>query len=138
MKHNRHTLLIAFALLASFICTTSAHAQIIGVNLQPPPPYQFKIEHFWKVSLMNPTQTTYQVYLVGRATEKKDGRVVEATTMVFSLPPGLKIVTGRELAPLDVKEYNSRYSDVVKNIGTVPSGNIAVGEISIGGKHEAV
>ncbi len=100
----------------------SADAQII-VNLTQPPPYQFKIEHLWKVSLMNPSPTTYRVYLVGRATEKKDGRIVEATTTTFSLPPGLKVVGARELAPLDVKESNTKYSDVVKNIGGVPSGD---------------
>jgi len=95
----------------------------VTVILQQPPPYQFKVERFWRVTLNNPTQTTYRVYLVGRATERTDGRVVEATTTGFSLPPGMKVVNSRDLAPLDVKEYNSKYSDVVKNIGAVPSGD---------------
>lgn len=114
-------LLNSFIAVAIVLCG-QIHAQII-INLQAPPPFQFKIEHMWKLTLMNPTQTTFRVYLFGSATERRNGRIVEATTTTFSLPPGLKLVNPRELAPLDVKESNYLYSDVVKNIGTVRSGD---------------
>ncbi|MBL0176535.1 MAG: hypothetical protein IPP94_14930 [Ignavibacteria bacterium] len=122
MKHNVRPLFAAFAVAAQMICMVPASAQIT-LTLQQPPPYQFKLEHMWKVTLMNPTKTTFTVYMIGRATERKDGRIVEATTAQFPLPPGLKIVGSRELQPLDVKESNTRYSDVVKQIGSVPTGD---------------
>jgi len=105
-----------------FLCGPLLHSQVL-VWVKKPPPYQFTVERFWKVTLTNPTMTTYRVYLVGRATERTDGRVVEATTTSFALPPGIKVVNPRDLAPLDVKEYNTKYSDVVKHIGSVPSGD---------------
>jgi len=42
------------------------------------------------------------------------------------LPPGLKTVNARELAPLDVKKSNTRYSDVVQNIGRVTAGDYEI------------
>lgn len=123
MKRSQYVLTISIVLAVSIIRPNPTHAQTqVHVILQQPPPYQFKIENMWKLTLMNPSQTTYRVYLIGRATERNDGRIVEATTTTFNFPPGLKVVNGRELAPLDVKESNSKYSDVVKNIGGVPSG----------------
>ncbi|MFZ1730476.1 MAG: hypothetical protein WAV84_10170 [Bacteroidota bacterium] len=124
MKRFKNIFIAAVVLTSFSFFTTPASAQSnIIVQLQQPPPYQFRVEHMWKVTLFNPTQTTYKVYLIGRATERSDGRVVEATTAGFNLPPGIKIVNARDLAPLSVKEYNSKYSDVVKNLGAVPSGN---------------
>ncbi|MBL0176532.1 MAG: hypothetical protein IPP94_14915 [Ignavibacteria bacterium] len=68
--------------------SAGADAQVT-ITLQQPPPYQFKLEHMWKVTLMNPTRTTFNVYTVGRATERRDGRIVEATTAISPFPPGL-------------------------------------------------
>ena len=68
--------------------SASADSQVT-LTLRQPPPYQFKLDHMWKVTLMNPTRTTFKVYTVGRATERRDGRIVEATTAQSPFPPGL-------------------------------------------------
>jgi hypothetical protein len=106
----------------SFLVPAAASLAQIAVHLTPPPAYRFGVEDFWKVSLMNPTKATYQIYLTGRATEQKDGLIVEATSTVFALPPGFKTVTARDLAPLHVTEHNPKYSSVVKSLGIVPTG----------------
>jgi len=114
-----------FTMLFFLLNQAGAMAQVI-VILQQPPPYQFKVEHLWKVTLVNPTQTTYRVYLHGRATEIVDGPIVEATSTTFTLGHGTKIINPRELVPISVKEANQKYIDIVKNIGGVPTGDYEI------------
>lgn len=118
MKTTIKTLLL-FALL---VCGAELKAQVT-VILQQPPAFQFKIENMWKVTLINTTLSTTKVYLKGLATARIDGQIVEVTTSTFDLPRGTKIINARELAPLKVNERNSKYSDVVKKIGGVPTGD---------------
>ncbi|MEI6090131.1 MAG: hypothetical protein WCR42_06750 [bacterium] len=120
MKIKIQTLIFGFALC--FFCTIVTNAQVV-VTFTAPPTTQFKLENMWNVTLMNPTRENYKVYLIGRATERQNGNIVMVKTTIFNLPPGLKIVNSRELAPLKVLESNSRYSDVINNVGTVPSGD---------------
>ncbi|MCX6150577.1 MAG: hypothetical protein NTX22_08655 [Ignavibacteriales bacterium] len=118
--------LCKFIILLILLSTQStAIAQVIVV-LQQPPPYQFKVENMWKVTLINPTNTTYKVYLKGTATESLKGPIVAATTASFLLPPGLKIINTHDLMPLQIESTNSKYSDVVKNIGGVPTGEYEI------------
>ncbi|RPI06990.1 MAG: hypothetical protein EHM64_00915 [Ignavibacteriae bacterium] len=101
------------------------HAQVTVV-LQQPPPFQFKIEHMWKVTLINPTTTTYRVYLHGVASESAKGQIVSATTAAFSLAPGVKVVNSRELVPMSVDVNNNKYANVVENVGAVPTGDYEI------------
>jgi len=39
----------------------------------------------WKVTLVNTTQTTYNVYLYGIATKSGEGRIVDANSNQFQL-----------------------------------------------------
>jgi len=98
------------------------HAQVT-VQLQQPPAFQFKIEHMWKVTLINTTNSAYTVYLKGSATESIQGQIIEATTSSFILPPGVKVVNTYELMPMKINVMNSKYSDVVQNIGGLPTGD---------------
>jgi|GEM_PF-1456190 len=98
----------------------------VTVVLRQPPPYQFKVEHLWKVTLINHTKTTYRVTLLGTVIEAMDGLIVESRTAAFTLPPGTKVVGPRDLTPLDIKESNPKYADVVKNIGGVPTGDYEI------------
>ena len=104
---------------------TELNAQVT-VILQQPPPYQFRLENMWKVTLINPTKTTYRVYLKGIASESTQGQIVAATSASFSLPPGAKIVNSSDLVPLSVDVINSKYSNVIKNIGDVPTGDYEI------------
>jgi hypothetical protein len=114
----------ALALAVSFVCAASATE--VEVILQQPPPYQFKVEQMWKVTLVNPTQTTYTVSIHGRATDAVEGLIVDGTSATFVLPPGTKVVNPRELVPISIKEANPKYRDVVQNIGGVPTGDYEI------------
>ncbi len=117
-------------ILLFFMVTISSYAQI-SVKLLQPPPYQFKIEHFWKVIIINnggADKRQISVYLKGTATESLQGKIIEVTSSVITLQPGVKIISGRELGPFTIRESNSRFKNIRLKTGSVPSGNY---EISI-------
>jgi hypothetical protein len=119
--------LLLYCLVAACcsICAVPLKAQVI-VTLQQPPAFEFKIEHMWRLTLNNTSRLNLNVYMIGRATEKNSGNSVRAITGEFALPPGLKVLRPREIRIIDVQESNSRYTDVVKNIGGVPSGDYTI------------
>ncbi len=98
----------------------------VTVQLQQPPAFQFKIEHMWKVTLINTTNSAYTVYLKGSATESVQGQIIEATTSSFLLSPGVKVINMHELMPMKIDVTNSKYSDVVQNIGGLPTGDYEI------------
>lgn len=125
-KCGKHLYLMMLILIQlSFLPYKQILPQVL-VQLQQPPPYQFKVEHMWKITLLNQSSQTYQVYLFGTASEVKSGLIVEATTAKLSLKPGIKIITPRDLGSIKVTERNSKFSDVIKNIGGVPSGDYEI------------
>ena len=115
-----------FAVMAFLLFSAAEIDAQVTVILKQPPPYQFKLENLWKVTLINPTNIKYKVYLTGRASESAHGEIMNATSAVFNLSPGTKIVNTYELVPMHVDAVNSKYSDVVKNIGTLPSGDYEI------------
>ncbi|MCI0450598.1 MAG: hypothetical protein L0Y79_12600 [Chlorobi bacterium] len=109
-------------IITIFLTVFSSQAQVM-VQLRQPAPYAFKLEKMWQVTLNNASQQTYSVYLRGVATEMIEGFIVDASTAAFSLPPGVKVVTAADIKPITVNETNKKYEDVVKKVGTVPSGS---------------
>jgi hypothetical protein len=115
---------LKYILTAITLVSALSYSQgIVILNLKQPPPYGFKLENMWKVTINNITEQTYRVRLRGVATEISEGFIADAVTGVFTLPPGVKIVTAGDIKPIKVNETNPKYEDVVKNVGTVPSGN---------------
>ncbi len=112
-------------ILLFFIVTISSYAQVT-VHLQQPPPYQFKVEHFWKIILTNNSDKPVSVYLKGTATESIQGKIIEATSSVITLQRGAKVISGRELGPFTISESNSRYKNIILNTGGLPSGNYEI------------
>jgi len=125
MKSKTFSFLSSLLILAVALGAQELNAQIT-VIIQQTPPYQFKLEHMWKVTLVNPTQTTYRISLHGRATELYEGLIVEATTAALVLPPGMKVINALELVPINIRESNPKYADVVKNIGGVTAGDYEI------------
>ncbi len=117
MQKLKYVILIVFVLTSEYIYSQ------VSVNLRQPPPYNFKLENMWNVTLVNPTQATYTVYLKGVATEMTEGFIADCVTGTFTLPPGVKVVTAADIKPIKVNQTNKKYEDVVKNVGTVPSGS---------------
>ncbi len=112
-------------LLLLVTLTISSYAQIT-IHLQQPLPYQFKVEQFWKIVLINNSDRPVNVYLKGTATESLQGKIIEATSSVISLQPGVRNVSGRDLGPFTISESNSRYKNILLNTGGLPSGNYEI------------
>ncbi len=112
-------------ILSMFLAVISLQAQVT-VNLRPPPQYGFKLEKMWNVTLVNNSQVTYTIYLRGVAAEQTEGFIVDAVTGTFTLPPGVKVVSASDIKPIKVNETNKKYENVVKNVGTVPTGNYEI------------
>ncbi|MHB8579578.1 MAG: hypothetical protein ACYDA4_06920 [Ignavibacteriaceae bacterium] len=125
MKKINTVYVISAFIITLLFSQIDINAQV-AVVLQQPPPYQFKIENMWKVTLINSTKTTYTVYLRGVATESTQGQIVSATTASFSLAPGIKVVNSRELVPMSITVNNNKYADVVQNINAVPTGDYEI------------
>lgn len=120
MKNLKYIFLIIIVLSIQNVFSQSGKVVII---LKQPPPLSFKLEDMWKITLNNSSQQTYRVQLRGVATEQKEGFIADAVTGTFTLPPGVKVVTAADIKPIKVNQTNSKYEDVVKNVGTVPSGS---------------
>jgi hypothetical protein len=108
-------------LLLMLIATICIEAQVT-VKLQQPPPYQFRVDQFWKIILINNSKNSMNIYLKGMATESIQGKIIEATSSVITLQPGIRTVNGRDLGPFTVTETNSRFKNIMTNTGGVPSG----------------
>jgi len=115
-----------YELIISILLTVFSLQAQVNVMLRQPPPYAFKLEKMWQVTLNNTTQQTYRIYLRGVATELTEGFIADATTGTFTLPPGVKVVTAVDIKPIKVNQTNKKYEDVVKNLGTVPSGSYEI------------
>ena len=116
--------IICFIILifTGFINLINAQAQNIFIQLRQPPPYQFHVEDFWKVTITNTSPSPVRVYLYGIATSNTEGPIVDATTAVFTVNQGVKMVKAHEIGPIDVNKQNQTYSDIVKKFGGLPSG----------------
>lgn len=121
MKRNTRSVITALALAASFVCATSAYAQIT-VIIQQPPPNQLKVESLWNITITNSSTNTYEVYLLGKVTEEREGLLFEASTTRFSLKPGLTRLNLQMISPIKVNYTNKKYQDVIIKTGSVPEG----------------
>ncbi|MFA7419922.1 MAG: hypothetical protein WCZ90_09570 [Melioribacteraceae bacterium] len=109
-------------LLLLITLTISLSAQV-SVKLQQPPPYQFKVEQFWKIVLINNSKAPVSIYLTGTATEPLEGKIIEATSSVITLQPGVRTISGRDLGPFTISQSDNRYKNILMNTGSIPSGS---------------
>ena len=113
-----------FTLLVLCVALLSAQSAVT-VILRPPPPNQLKVADLWEITLINSGGTTLNVSLKGTVTEQKDGLIATAISATFSLPPGTKVFTAKnigQLSPVNTSFKNSKYEDILNAIGSAPSG----------------
>ena len=113
-----------FALIVLSVTFLSAQSAVT-VILRPPPPNQLKVADLWEITLINSGGATLNVSLRGTVTEQKDGLIATATSAAFSLPPGTKVFTAKninQLSPVNTSFKNSKYEDILNAIGSAPSG----------------
>lgn len=120
MQKLKYILLIIIALLAQNIYSQGSK---VIVRLKKPPPNVFFTEDMFKITIVNPTQETYRVFLHGRSTEAIIGLVIDASCNTFELPPGTKIVQTSDVGKVTINEKNEKYKDVITRMGQLPTGN---------------
>ncbi len=127
MRHDRLSLFRVVLLICVLAFTPILSAQNVSVTLLPPPPNQMHISDLWHILLYNLDNQSYKVYLHGTGylgTDKSGRLIADAQTRVFDLPPSrtpLRI-TGSFVQPVKVNKSDPHYESIVKNTGTVPSG----------------
>jgi hypothetical protein len=116
-----------FGLIAIFAMGSTLRAQSsVNVSLRQPPPNQLKIADLWQISIVNTSKKTLNVYVQGTAKEATAGLVVDAQTASFAVPPGTKIVTGKDVSPIKTNSTNSKYKNILLQTGTVPAGDYTI------------
>jgi hypothetical protein len=117
-------------LVATALATLVAAAQpvVVNVRLTQPPPNQLRIADLWKVQLDNRTGRPVNIYLHGTAEELSvpDGIIADARSKEFIVQPSSYTVTGRDVQPVDVDEYDQRYYDALLRTGSVPTGEYKI------------
>ena len=117
LKINIKTL-FAFLIFILFF-TECTHAQIT-IQLQQPPPFQFKAEDLWKATINNPGQPV-NVYLFATV-QSGSQRHMDATTSIFLLPTGVRKVNAQEISPIDIEKYTNNVEETLNKTGTLQSG----------------
>jgi len=120
MQKLKYILLIIIALLAQNIYSQTGKIIII---LKKPPPHRCFTGDMFNLTIINPTQETYRVYLRGTSTESIIGLVLDASCTTFDLPPGTKIVKTSDVGKVTINEKNEKYKDVITRMGQLPSGD---------------
>jgi len=117
MKTHRIILGVIMALIPLAVLTAAPSI----TQFNPPPPGQYHIEQLWKVTLNNPDQQTYSVWLEG--TILKEGReVFWAQTDTFPLPPGRKTLHYKDVR-VKTQRNAPGYEQFAARTGGLPEGN---------------
>ncbi|MFZ1459537.1 MAG: hypothetical protein WAU38_01955, partial [Ignavibacteria bacterium] len=96
----------------------------VTLTLDQPPPFQFRVENMWKVTLNN-TGAEVRVYLTG-SVMKGNSQIIDATTSAFNLARGMKRVSAAEMSPIDLKKYNNDIEQTLSKTGTFESGTYTI------------
>jgi len=124
--YERHTNTSTYFIIAFIVSFTIPVYSQVQVVLELPPPFKFKIEDMWKLSIINPS-TQSQVYLHGTIENINDGVLIaEAKTSSFNLPSGMKKVTSADISPVDLTKYSDEADKTIDKLGTLPNGEYRI------------
>src|SRR4030095_16953520 len=110
-------------LLLSLLVLMHVSAQQVSVILKVPPPNQLGVSELWNLTLNNTTRGTLRVYLEGTVDEASDGRILEAKSSTFDLPPGVKLITANDVSGAKITYKNNKYKEILLRTGNAPPGN---------------
>jgi outer membrane protein assembly factor BamB len=94
----------------------------VVVELISPPSGQMFVEDLWRVRLHNTSSDVFSVYLFITIEMAGAGLLMDATTGVFLLPPGIMILSSTELSPISTEFYDSNFEASVSRMGQFPDG----------------
>ena len=98
----------------------------VEVELISPPSGQMYVEDLWRVRLHNNSSEVYSVYLFVTIELVGAGLLMDATTAVFLLPPGVMILSSAELSPISTEFYDSNFQSSVSMMGQFPDGTYII------------
>lgn len=98
----------------------------VEVELLSPPPGQLYTEDLWRVRLHNYSDEIFSVYLFVTIEEVSRGLLMDATTGVFLLPPGIMVLSSPDLSPVSTEFYDSDFESSVGIMGGFPDGTYIV------------
>ncbi len=98
----------------------------VEVELISPPPGQMYVEDLWRVRLYNNSPEVFSVYMFITVEIIGAGLLMDATTGVFLLPPGILNISSVELSPINTEFYNSEFEASVNRMGEFPDGTYIV------------
>ncbi|MCF8358774.1 MAG: hypothetical protein K9H26_08460 [Prolixibacteraceae bacterium] len=115
----KKSLLILFVFLMH---TLTAQESNISVEIIPPPPGELNLTSFNNaVIVSNDGTDAAWVYLKGNVTEERDGVVLEASSEVIEIPPGVTYLNEDNAGPLTAS-YNTNYRETLLRTGNAPAG----------------
>lgn len=108
----------------------------IEVILHPPPPGKLFIQDLWRIELINTSAEAFEVYMHLQVERQGQGLIMEATSSVFAVPPGVTVVADADISPIETTFYDPEYEDILMQSGSFPSGdyNILIQVFDAGGE----
>lgn len=94
----------------------------VEVELISPPSGQLYVEDLWRVRLYNTMPEVFSVYMFVTIETAGAGLLMDASTGVFLLPPGILILSSAELSPIRTEFYDSNFEASVSLMGGFPDG----------------
>ncbi len=98
----------------------------VEVELISPPPGQIYVEDLWRVRLFNTSSEIFSVYMFITVEVTGAGLLMDATTAVFLLPPGILNLSSLDLSPINTEFYDSEFEASVNRMGQFPDGTYLV------------
>ena len=121
IKLYKHFLVLSLPIIQT-VFSNQIFAQPMQVIFQPPLQYKFLVEDMWKITLINSSDPV-DVYLFGSIEDLESNELlVEGTSSVFRLPPGVKNVSYSDVTPVDLSKKSDAVKRTLERIGTISNG----------------
>lgn len=124
-KINRIVLLLVLLGILHNVNFLFAQTQVT-ITVRRPPPNQLKIADLWEITINNLSRQSLRGYLHGTVNEAKDGEIVNVTSSIFSIAPGVKVYHAADIEPLKVISVQEKYKTPFLRTGSVPDGTYEV------------
>jgi hypothetical protein len=98
----------------------------IRIILHQPPPNLMGVANMWDLTLDNTSGGDMKIYLIGTATEDKDGLIIEGKCKVFTIKPGKTSYKYNDFSGAEIKYNNGRYKEIILRTGNAPEGNYTI------------
>ncbi len=125
MKTFYKTLVLLFL---TAIAITNLHAQNgeIIIRLKQPPPNLMGVGNMWDLTLDNTSGKDMKIYLIGTASEDKDGLIIEGKSKVFTIKPGKTSYKYNDFSGAEIKYNNGKYKEIILRTGNAPEGRYTI------------